>query len=112
MQLLDSTYQMYPTTVGEALRGDNMLLKYPEMYMKTDPPYLFTIKSWNLDTDYDHWAQVRVSMVSKDEYMARYLPGMQNEAIEGIMNKITAQQEETKAAQLEAIRSRFAFFGG
>ena len=111
VQLLDSTYQMYPTTLGEALRGDSMTLKYPEMYMKSDPPYLFTVKTWNLDDTYDHWVQVRVSMVSKEEYMARYLPSLQSSAIEDIMTKVSAKQEETKAAQLEAIRSRFAFFG-
>ena len=112
MQLLDSTYQMYPTTLGEALRGDNTLMKYPEMYMKTEPPYSLTVKTWNLDTVYDHWAQVRISMVSKEEFMARYLPSMQTEAIDAIMAKVSLQQTETKAAQMEALRSRFAFFGG
>jgi hypothetical protein len=111
-QLLDGAFPLFPSTPRESLIGDNNLLSYDDMYMKGEPVYTFEARTWNLDTEYDHLLQVRIGMVSKDEYIARFSPLMQGTMVEDLLSKVTAQQEQAKTAQMEAIRSRFAFFGG
>ena len=110
-RICDGSYQAFPATPGTDFFGDNLTLSFEELYDKSADPPSFDVWTYNLDDTYAHVLQVRMMVVSKEEYQARYVPSMQTEAVEAIVAKVSAQQEETKAAQLEAIRSRFAFFG-
>lgn len=112
VRICDGSYQAFPATPGMDFFGDNLTLSFEELYDKSADPPSFDIWTYNLDETYAHVLQVRMVVASKEEYQARYVPGMQISAVEEIMAKVSLQQEEMKAKQLEAIRSRFAFFGG
>ncbi|MCJ7639022.1 MAG: hypothetical protein MUO70_03925 [Euryarchaeota archaeon] len=81
VQVFDGTYQLFPTTVGQAFEGDNSRLEFDELYSKDEEPFQLTVVSWNLDDTYAHEAIVLISLATKEEYMARYLPGMSSDML-------------------------------
>lgn len=81
VRICDASFQAFPATPGEDFFGDNITLAYEELYDKSADPALFDIWTYNLDDTYPHIVQVRMVIVSKDEYMARYLPGMSSDML-------------------------------
>ena len=58
-----------------------------ELYVETNSLQIYT---YNLDTKYDHTCQVRIGIVSKDEFIERYLPSRRNERLESILDSLVA----------------------
>ena len=72
-QICDADFQIFPTTIGQSFSGDNLSLSFDETYDKNNPPYELIIKSWNIDTDYDHELSVYIGFVSRDDYIQRFV---------------------------------------
>lgn len=102
VQVLDGSYQVFPTTQGQSIVGDNLSLEWDELYDKGDAPFVLVVRTWNLDDTYDHDVSVLLSLASKEEYQARYLPMMaQNVMAQAFAvaeaEKGIARQERVKA---------------
>ena len=103
VQVFDSKYQLYPSSIGESFHSDDSLIGFDDLYYKTSEPFEFIIKTWNLDETWDHTIQVRIGFVSSEAFMSRYIPQLQVDQYQRILEEIKATQEAEKALQLESM---------
>lgn len=89
VQIFDSGLQLFPSTIGDSFSGDNLALSFDETYPKLEPPWFLRVRSWNLDTDYDHEMQIAIGQVSKEEYISRFIGST---AIADALKGMTAQE--------------------
>jgi len=101
--VFDGLFQLWPSTVGDFFVGEDQQIAFDDMYLKESAPYQFDIYSYNTDDTYDHFASVRVGLVSKEIYLARFLPTKSHDYFAGIMRQLQAEQEERARAQKELI---------
>jgi len=106
MQLFDGTYQLFPASPGESITGDGVIAKYDDIYFKNYAPFELTVKTWNVDTVYDHTFHLRIGMASSEAYMARYLPSMSWENFQVKLDQAIIDQERVKADQLRVLISQ------
>ncbi len=64
-QIYDGGHQFVPSTQGQFLRGDGMLIKSREFYEIATSPRFIDIKTWNLDDAYDHTIEIYISLLPK-----------------------------------------------
>ncbi len=101
VQIFDGTYQVFPTTHGASFRGDNLALVFDELYDKSIEPMLLSVHTWNLDTTYEHDVEVLISLVSKEEFQARYLPMTANNAL---VQALAEQEVLSTSARRERVK--------
>jgi hypothetical protein len=104
VQIFDGAYQMFPATYNQSLRGDGIVVKYDDLYMKLNPPYTLRIKTWNDDDTFQHTIQVRVGIASIEAFMARYLPSIVWDKFNEMLATIVAQQENIKENAVETLQ--------
>lgn len=108
LQLFDGTYQVAPIGYGEGFKGDNVLLAYDEIYFKLNPPFQFIIKTWNTSTRFSHQVLVRICMVSKQIFMARFLPTY---AVDYQIEAMKKMEEEQKALRKKILAEGISGMG-
>jgi len=64
-QIYEGGHQFFPSTQGQFVRGDDVLVNTVEFYEITDAPRWITIKTWNLDETYDHTIEVYIKQLPK-----------------------------------------------
>jgi len=101
-QVFDGNYQVWPTAPGESFIGDDIYLRYDDLYIKEEQPLIFKILTWNIDDMYEHKVIVGVGLVSKDIFMARFLPSMMYKEFEAVYTRILEEQQKKKLAILKA----------
>lgn len=72
--MLHGSHQFCPIPDGETFRSDSAVIDFEDTYPMQTEPFRINIHTYNLDDTYDHWLQVRIGVVSKEVFMARYLP--------------------------------------
>lgn len=102
VQIFDASYQVFPTTIGESFVGDNYAYDLDVLYAKDDQPFLFTVKTWNLDETYAHEVSVFLSMETSEEYKARYLPMIQTSGMIAALGEQEAVRSAERRKRLEA----------
>lgn len=101
LAIYDGSYQCWPSTHGDSFIGDDIYLKYDDLYIKDKEPFKFVIKSWNDDDTYEHKVIVGIGFVSKDIYMARFLPSMMYKEFEAVYKRILTEQQAMKLSVLK-----------
>ncbi len=104
LQIFDGSYQLFPATIGENLRGNGVVLRYDDLYFKNTQPYSLKIKTWNDDENYQHTVQVRIGLASIDAFMARYLPSIAWDKFNNMLAKIVSDQEVIKSKAVEELQ--------
>lgn len=99
--ICDGGYQVWPSSNLEWFRGDDEMVSFDDVYVKEQPPFQFDIYTYNLDDTYDHSVFVRVGLVSKEAYMARFVPEIGYEAFRKLIEDIIAAQEAQKQVIIE-----------
>jgi len=102
-QIFDGSYQIFPASINESIRGDGVIVSFDDLYIKDAAPFDFIIKTWNTDELWDHTIQVRVGFASQKAFMARYMPGLAWEEFENIVAGLVATQEVEKQARVEEL---------
>lgn len=64
-QIFEGGHQFVPSTEGQFLRGDSILIDSKEFYEITGAPRFVTIKTWNLDDTYDHTIEIYIKQLPK-----------------------------------------------
>ena len=64
-QIFEGGHQFVPSTEGQFLRGDGILIDSKEFYEIDTAPRWITIKTWNLDESYDHTIEVMIKQLPK-----------------------------------------------
>jgi hypothetical protein len=100
----DGGFQLWPSTLGNWFITDNWVIAFDEMYLKTNPPFQLDFWGYNLDTDYDHTIYARFGLADKEIFIARYLPSVAYDVLQGELSKATTEQEAVKA---ELIKTPF-----
>lgn len=97
--IFDGSYGLWPSTVGGFFVGDGNTISFEDLYLKQAAPFIFDIYTYNLDTANPHNVQVRIGQVSKEVYIARFLPTVSNKLFADMLKQI--QQEQVKEAELQ-----------
>ena len=105
--IMDGSYQFLPSSEGETLYGDNTLIQFDDLYIMDSEPFFFDIYTYNEDDTYDHTIQVRIGLVSKDVFMARFLPTMTYDYFEAVLERIRQEQEKTRKEKAKKLLEIF-----
>lgn len=101
--ICDGGFQVWPSTLGEWFTGDSSLISFEDTYLKESSPYKFRVFTYNEDTIYPHIVNVRIGLVSKEIFMARFLPHLSYKYFQQMIEDLQKQQQETKVKQQQAI---------
>lgn len=91
--IYDGLFSVWPSTVGEWLLADGVLISFDDLYLKEAAPFQFDILTYNTDDTYDHIVDVRLGMVSKRVYQARYMPTISWEYFVDMLATLQARQQ-------------------
>lgn len=97
--VFDGLYQVWPSSVGEFFIGEDHVISFDDMYLKESAPYEFQCYTFNLDETYAHGVSVRIGLVSKDVFLARFLPTRGKEDIDRLIEKMVADRAERAQRQ-------------
>lgn len=106
LQIFDGPYQVFPTTLGESFRGDNLHLDMDVLYEKGDYPFELEARTWNLDDTYEHECTVYMFEESSDEFKARYLPMITSQGIVAALGVQQLSAAETRRKRVEAFMAK------
>lgn len=98
VQIFDGGYQVWPTQHKESFAGDDIYLQYDDLYIKEREPFEFDIITWNDDDKYKHLVIVGFGVVTKDIYMARFMPSMMYKEFEEVYMRILEEQRKKRVA--------------
>ncbi len=107
VRVMDGPYQVCPSTRLESLRGDNVVLRFDDSYLKESAPNELEIVTWNTDTVYPHSCQVRIGIAASELFMARYLPSLAWEDFRSQLAAAATLQAQINEASLEGDLSQF-----
>ncbi len=102
VQIFDGLYQVLPASMGESLHGDNVTMRFDDLYFKQAAPFEVKIRTWNEDEIWPHTTQVRVGLAASRAEMSRYMPALSFEDFEKMLAEAIAGQEVIRQLQLEA----------
>jgi hypothetical protein len=97
--IFDGGFQVWPSTLGQWFTGDGIVISFDDTYLKEAEPFLFDVVTFNDDDTYAHKLTIRIGLVSKEIFMARFLPSMQYDRFEELIEKLITQQAEAAAEQ-------------
>lgn len=99
--LFDGKFQIAPSHFRSYFSGDNVKFTFQDLYIKEREPYELQLITYNEDNTFNHLVNVYVSMTSKEEYKARYLPMMANEAFKKMIEDLLKSQMQRRSEVLE-----------
>lgn len=97
--IFDGGFQLWPSTLGQWFTGDGIVISFDDVYLKEAAPFAFSVNTYNEDTEYPHGITVRIGLVSKDIFMARFLPHMSYKYFEQMLTRLQAAQAAAAALQ-------------
>jgi len=63
LQILYQTQQILPATFGESFEGDKGPNTFPENIAIYEPPFMVTLRGWNLCETYEHTIYVELTVL-------------------------------------------------
>jgi len=96
LAVFDGGHQVWPSSPGETFHTDNFNISFEDVYMKLAAPYQFDFYGYNEDTLWPHTVYCRIAMVSKDIFMARWLPTLAYDHFIKLMREEQKMQEERR----------------
>ncbi len=104
IQVRVANVQIFPMDRDEWVIGDNLNIIIDDLYELNTPPRQLEIRTYNVDTQYDHLIQFRTTIMSIETFSALHGQGISTDELKGILDTITM---ETK---LRSERSRVDAF--
>jgi hypothetical protein len=98
--IMDGSFQLYPTTGNEALRGNDKTWTFEDLYLKMVEPFEVQVYTWSPDATFDHLVIVQCHMVSKEIFMARFLPTYSVDYQMKLLRQLERQQEAARQEQI------------
>lgn len=90
--IFDGGAQIWPSIRGEWFIDDGHLLGFDDLYLKEVAPFELQIKTYNTDTEFTHLVMIRVGLVSKEAFMARFMPTTAWEKFEETLARLREEQ--------------------
>ncbi len=91
--VFDGLYQVWPSSVGEFFIGEDQVISFDDMYLTESAPYQFQFYTYNLDDTHSHMVSVRIGLVSKDVFLARFMPTKSADFLSELLVKMGFQKE-------------------
>ena len=101
--IADGGFQVWPSNIGNWFTGDNISIDFEDTYLKESAPYQFNIYTYNEDTVYPHLVNVRIGLVSKDIFMARFLPHLSYKYYADMLRQLESEQKQAAEVQKQEI---------
>lgn len=92
--VFDGLYQVWPSSVGEFFVGEDQQISFDDMYLKEEAPFEFQCYTYNIDDTFAHMVSVRIGLVLKDVFQARYLPTKSSEVFMQVLAQMQVEREE------------------
>jgi len=89
VQIRNQNVSLYPRNRDEWFIGDNMSLRFPDLYELYLDSNILEIFTYNLDTAYCHVVQFSIGIVSKQDFIDHFLPGATTRALIESMSALT-----------------------
>lgn len=102
--VFDGLFQVWPSNVGEFFVGEDQLISFDDMYLKESAPFEFQCYTYNTDDTYAHFVSVRIGLVMKEVFQARYLPTKSGEVFLQVLAQMEAERAQLFKWQREQIR--------
>lgn len=99
----DGLYQCWPSTIGEYFISDNETIGFDDLFIKEAAPFEFLVYTYNEDTTFDHFVSVRIGLVSRDVFLARFLPTKTHEYLAELLLRLATERKELEMLQREII---------
>lgn len=99
--VFDGGFCVWPSNVGEFFTGDDELISFDDLYLKEAAPFQLNIYTYNFDGENHHAVDVRIGLVSKEAYQARFLPSIAWGQFGEMMSRLLTEQAEAVAVQKE-----------
>lgn len=92
--VFDGLYQVWPSSVGEFFIGEDQVISFDDLYLKESAPFEFQAYTYNEDDTHNHEVSVRIGLVSKEVFQARYLPSKSAEVFKAVLAQMQAERVE------------------
>ena len=102
----DGGHQVWPSDPENTFHADGYTISFDDTYLKLEPPYQFDIYGHSARTVHKHTPVVRIGLVSKEIFMARFLPTYAYEYFVKMLEELRLEQE---ARAQEAARKPFGW---
>lgn len=99
----DGLYQCWPSSIGDYFIADNDTIGFDDMFMKEAAPFEFTVVTYNLDETFEHFVSVRIGLVSKEVFLARFMPTKTHEYLADLLLRLATERKELELLQREMI---------
>jgi len=73
------------------------------MLEKKEEPFEFTVMTYNEDETYEHTVAVRIGLVSKEVFLARFMPTKTHEYLADLLLRLAIERQELELLQRELI---------
>ncbi len=103
--VFDGLYQAWPSTIGEYFTSDSETIGFDDMLEKIAAPYEFTCVTYNEDTTFEHFVSVRLGLVSKEVFLARFMPTKNIEYLADLLMRLATERKELEMLQRELLQS-------
>jgi len=103
VKIFEGGHQVYPVTMDEWWVAAGETIDFEDPYIVTTINTKFRILTYNEDTAYPHRIYVRLGIVSRPEFIARFLPTVGYEELEKIIEQVTAEKQSEATAQALAL---------
>ena len=103
VRLSDHAGQLYPYDRGEWFSGDGETITFPETHAVEGEPFELLVDGYNEDETYDHTVSFRIGFVTRDIFIARFLPSVGAEQIAKVLEQLSSDTEARKLAATEAL---------
>lgn len=100
--ITDGSFQLWPSTPGEWFATDGNVIGFEDLYLKEASPFEFSVYTYNESDHEDHLVMIRVGLVSKEAFMARFMPSLSWKEYIEWYDKMKEEQQEVMEAVLAA----------
>lgn len=97
--VFDGLFQVWPSSVGEFFIGEDHVVSFDDLYLKEAAPFELQCYTYNTDDTYDHAVSVRIGLMSKDVFLARFLPTRGHDYMEELLKKMMTERTERAVRQ-------------
>lgn len=99
--VFDGLFQVWPSNVGEFFIGEDQLIAFDDLYLKEAAPFELQCYTYNTDDTHEHFVSVRIGLVSKEAFQARYMPQKSHDMFIATLAQMEAEREAMRKWQRE-----------
>jgi len=99
----DGLFQCWPSSVGTYFVSDNETIGFDDLMIKESAPYEYQVITYNDDDKFDHFVSVRLGLVSREVFLARFMPTKSYEYLADLLLRLATERKELEMLQRELI---------